>query len=227
MLDLSQLMEALRVDIVKVAQLERDRIDLLNSAGHPALKDEQDRDLMNDIKRRRSRIARLLNDFVAFPPFHVRHAPFLEAFGNQGGVDASVFIMTKFPDSTRPALTDPQLQNVVDVVRAAVAANGHVPRVASDQAYHAQLWDNVELHLLGCRQGIAIVEDKVLPELNPNVAMEWGWMRGLGRRVLYLVEKDFQKARADWSGLIESPFDWADPAPGIEAAVKAFLAPQP
>ena len=52
-------------------------------------------------------------------------------------------------------------------------------------------------------------------------------MRGLGRRVLYLVEKDFQKARADWGGLIESPFDWADPAPGIDAAVKAFLAPAP
>jgi hypothetical protein len=45
--------------------------------------------------------------------------------------------------------------------------------------------------------------------------------------VLYLVEKDFVKARADWSGLIESSFDWGNPVPGIDAAVKAFLAPNP
>jgi hypothetical protein len=225
MLNLAELTEALRQDIVKVWQLEQDRVDLLNRPGNPALKDEQAQDLQDDIERRRKRIDRLLNEFVAFPPFHVRHAPFLNDFAAKGGVDKSVFIMTKFPDPKKPAVTDPQLQKVVDAVRAAVVANGYVPRVASDQAYHAQLWDNVELHLLACRQGIAIVEDKVLPELNPNVAMEWGWMRGLGRRVLYLVEKDFQKARADWSGLIESPFDWANPAPEIDVAVKNFLAP--
>ena len=51
-------------------------------------------------------------------------------------------------------------------------------------------------------------------------------MRGMGRRVLYIVEKDFQKTRADWSGLIESNFDWANPMPGIHAAVNAFLAPK-
>jgi hypothetical protein len=33
--------------------------------------------------------------------------------------------------------------------------------------------------------------------------MEWGWMRGMGRDVLYLVEKDFKKQRADRGGLID------------------------
>ena len=51
----------------------------------------------------------------------------------------------------------------------------------------------------------AMVEDKYAPELNPNVAMEWGWMRGLGRRVLYLVEQTFTKKRADWSGSSRHP----------------------
>jgi hypothetical protein len=80
--------------------------------------------------------------------------------------------------------------------------------------------------LLGCKRGIAIVEDKYLPELNPNVAMEWGWMRGMGRNVLYLVEKEFKRQRADWGGLIEAPFDWANPKLGIEKGVRDWLKAQ-
>jgi hypothetical protein len=85
------------------------------------------------------------------------------------------------------------------------------------------LWDNVELHLLGCSRGVAIVEDKYTKELNPNVAMEWGWMVGMGRRVLYLVEKSFKHARADWGGLIKEEFDWEKPADDIKQAVHKFL----
>ena len=62
--------------------------------------------------------------------------------------------------------------------------------------------------MLGCHRGIAIVEDKYRKELNPNVAMEWGWMRGFRRPVLFLVEASFESARADWSGLISSEFTW-------------------
>lgn len=73
---------------------------------------------------------------------------------------------------------DVQLEAVIQAVRDAVEGCGYIPRIARDNQYHPILWDNVELYLLGCRRGIAIVEDKYLPELNPNVAMEWGWMRG-------------------------------------------------
>ncbi|TMQ18809.1 MAG: hypothetical protein E6J91_07250 [Deltaproteobacteria bacterium] len=131
--------------------------------------------------------------------------------------------MTKFPDLKKPTPADVELQAVIDAVRGAVQQRGYVPRIASDNEYHSILWDNVELYLLGCKRGIAIVEDRYLPELNPNVAMEWGWMRGMGRNVLYLVEKTFKKTRADWGGLIEHSFDWANPAPDINAGVEAWL----
>jgi hypothetical protein len=88
-----------------------------------------------------------------------------------------------------------------------------VARIARDNEYHGLLWDNVELHLLGCKRGIAILEDK--------------WMRGMGRHVLYLVEKDFNSRRADWSGLIERQFEWANPVPGIKAAVEDWLKKAP
>jgi hypothetical protein len=53
--------------------------------------------------------------------------------------------------------------------------------------------------------------------------MEWGWMRGVDRTVLFLVEKSFDKNRADLSGLISAPFDWDNPEADIESAVKNFL----
>ena len=75
--------------------------------------------------------------------------------------------------------------------------------------------------------GIAIVEDKYIPELNPNVAIEWGWMTGMGREVLYLREEGFDHERADWSGLINYTFEWKDPKKGIESAVTKFLPKRP
>jgi hypothetical protein len=223
MIDLTNALEALRLDILKVAQLERDRLELLNSPLNPAMRDEQDRDLQNDIERRRARLTRVLTELISFPPYHRRHEQLLADFHSVANFDKSVFIMTKFPDPKKPAAITTQLATVIQAVRDAVTAAGYQPRVATDKPYHPILWDNVELYLLGCRRGIAIVEDKYLPELNPNVAMEWGWMRGMGRSVLYLVEKDFKSARADWSGLIENQFDWADPLTDIQASVTTWL----
>jgi hypothetical protein len=224
--DLPKLASNLRFDFLKIADLERERAEVLNSDRPPAMKDEDARQLEHEIARRSERIRRQLEEFAHFPHWHGRHAQVLDDFSKNGTFEDSVFIMTKYPDPQNPAVTDPQLKKVVDAVIQAVSANKYVPRVASDQDYHAQLWDNVELHLLGCRRGIAIVQDKVKEELNPNVAIEWGWMLGLDRKVLYLVEKDFKRERADWKGMTKYEFDWTNPAPGIDAAVKKFLPPK-
>ena len=89
--------------------------------------------------------------------------------------------------------------------------------------YHQGLWDNVELHLLGCKQGIAIVEDRYLDELNPNVTMEWGWMRGMGKSVLFLIEDGFTNSRADVGGLIEEAFSWRNPGARTPSIVRTWL----
>jgi hypothetical protein len=59
------------------------------------------------------------------------------------------------------------------------------------------------------------------------VAIEWGWMTGMGRDVLYLREQGFEHERADWTGLTHYPFEWANPKPGIELAVNKFLPQRP
>jgi hypothetical protein len=223
MLDFENALAALRLDILKIDQLERDRIELLHAPLNPARKDEREAQLKKDIERQRGWLLDVLHEVVDFPPQHSRHENLLDLFHLDASYDKSVFVMTKFPDPAKPAPVDAQLEAVIKAVRDAVTGCGYEARLANDKVFHPILWDNVELYLLGCNRGIAIVEDKYLPELNPNVAMEWGWMRGMGRNVLYLVEKDFKKGRADWGGLIESRFDWANPVPDIEAGIKAWL----
>jgi hypothetical protein len=168
------------------------------------------------------RVGDELQRLVDFPPRHIRHFPLLQAFWDDGSYERSVFVMTKFPDPGGNPKT-PELERVIKAVKSAVDASGFTPRVAQfPRNYHPGLWDSVELHLLGCRQGIAIVEDCYLPELNPNVAMEWGWMRGMGKPILFLIEEGFGHFRADLGDLLKEQFSWADPGPSINAAVSGL-----
>jgi hypothetical protein len=205
------------------ARLEQDRHDVLNSPLPQGLKDEQDVDLKQQIARMVRRKIEILTRFALFPPHHERHQKLLDAFHQVAPFEKSVFVMTKYPDQKSTGLLDTQLGAVIKAVCDAVERCQFAPRLAWEKDYHAGLWDNVELYLLGCHRGIAIVEGRYKPELNPNVAMEWGWMRGLGRNVLYLVEETFDQKRADWSGLIEHSFAWDDPVKDIPGAVHKWL----
>jgi hypothetical protein len=223
MMEIKDALVFLRDDFRNIAQLEQQRQEILNSTMPAAMKDDREKMLKEEIERRGSLLAKLLRELVDFPPHHVRHGPLLEQFYQAAAYEKSVFIMTKFPKTEQPGPEDLKLAEVIETVRTAVKNRGYVPRLASDRQYHPILWDNVELYLLGSQRAIAIMEDKCQPELNPNVAMEWGWMRGMGRNVLYLVEKDFHRNRADWDGLIKAQFDWAAPQASIAAATDGWF----
>lgn len=66
------------------------------------------------------------------------------------------------------------------------------------------------------------MEDKYRPELNPNVAMEWGWMRAMGKKILFLLEEEFNHGRADLVGLRSYRFNWNNPEVGIQAAIDSW-----
>lgn len=152
--------------------------------------DHRVQEMENEIRKREQDIRRDLQRLVASPPHHERHRQKLAAFYDtvpNSTFDTSVFIMTKFPQGRGKAAK--QLQRVIDAVKAGVAARGYVARIATEPKQHDWIWDNVELYLLGCAHGIAIIEDKFKKELNPNIAMEWGWMRAMDRPVLALKEK--------------------------------------
>lgn len=186
-------------------------------------KDEMQQMLEAQISKLEKYKTDILEELVRYPPKHDRHFQLLQAFHNDGAFEKSVFIMTKFPDMQNPQAVDQELIRVIQGVKDAITARGFIPRIANAKKYHAALWDNVELYLLGCERGVAIVEDKYRKELNPNVTMEWGWMRGMNREVLYLVENNFIGERADIVGLLKDSFDWANPEPGITNAMNAWL----
>jgi hypothetical protein len=205
----------------KAAQAEQQRVDLLKSNLPQDQKDDLDRDAQRAIAKYTAYKLDALALLLRYPPHHVGILTKLDEFLRDGAYDKSVFIMTKFPAAGKPA--DKDLARVIKSVCKAVTEAGFVPRIASQKIYHELLWQNVALYLLGCSRGIAIVESKHTEELNPNVAMEWGWMRAMGKRVLFLAEKSFDLRRADWAGLIEEQFQWEKPGPGIKPAVKRFL----
>ena len=68
-----------------------------------------------------------------------------------------------------------------------------------------------------------MVEDCYKKEFNPNVAKELGWMRAMGRNVLFLIEKKFKHLRADWGGLLSEEFDWSAPDGSIKKAIEKWL----
>jgi hypothetical protein len=161
---------------------------------------------------------------IKFPPRHIRHIGMLKEFWKDGSYDQSVFIMTKFPNENGDKTKNEELERVLNAITAAVKACDFTPRVARfPNNYHQNLWDNVELHMLGSSKGVAVVQDKYVDELNPNVMMEWGWMRGMGKRVFFLLERDFKNFRADLGGLLSERFSWDAPEPDITRGVRGFL----
>jgi hypothetical protein len=207
---------AIQAQRLEESQLRRE--SFLDEDGY----EDRKREIGDRIRQDRQRMIGILEQLERMPErHHMRHWNALVDFHKNGAFVDSVFVMTKFPDPTDPHGVE--LQAVIEAVLAGIAARGYKPRIANQQNYQRWLWDNVELYLLGCHRGIAIVEDRYAPELNPNVAMEWGWMYALGRDVLFLREKEFEHERADWTGLISESFDWLDPKPGVDAALARFL----
>jgi hypothetical protein len=162
-----------------------------------------------------------LENFLIYPPHLSTHFSKLEQFYDQADYVKSVFVMTKFPVAGH-SLND-ELMRVINAVRSAVRGCGYYPRVAFDVEYYERTWSNVELYMLGCSKGIAILEDRFTPEHNPNVAMEWGWMTAMHKEVFLLIDSKFEHYKADWMGLSEHRFSWEEPENDISAHIKNWL----
>jgi hypothetical protein len=190
----------------------------------PAAVDERI-DLMDrGIREIQDLIKGYLEQLISYPPHHERHAIKRAAFRERiGERQRTVFVMTKYPESD--GLADQELLRVIKTVTDAVRDCGFAACIAATNRFVPDLWENVELHLLESGRGIAVVEDIYRPELNPNVAFEWGWMRGMGKDVLYLGEQTFKHQRADWGGLIVDRFSWKEPEKTIPDAIRKWLQP--
>lgn len=132
--------------------------------------------------------------------------------------DRNVFVMMSFAGET-------SLTAVWSEIGAALEAHRMKALRADQKTYgqSRQIWDNLITYMHGCRHGIAVLEHETVDEFNPNVALEYGFMRALGKNVLLLKEKRFRKVRADILGTIWMEFDVTNLKESIRRAVDQWV----
>ena len=99
------------------------------------------------------------------------------------------------------------------------------PVRADDKMYmrDRNLWNNVCVYMICCKFGIAILEDRIADEFNPNVALEYGFMRALSKPVLLLADTGFRNLRADIIGTLREHFDITEIPRTIRPPVERWL----
>jgi hypothetical protein len=129
-------------------------------------------------------------------------------FCQESPFERNVFVMMKFPEKLKMSDRHVRLlEDIFDVVRAEAARHRLVARRADQKHYHDQLWENICVYVIGSKYGIAVLEDEVAAELNPNVALEYGFMKALDHPVALLQWSRFKHVRADLSGKLARTFD--------------------
>ena len=155
-----------------------------------------------------SHMEKRAKESLLLPPGYEHLASAVRRFHDDGPFEQSVFVMMKYPD---PATMKPNhcelLGDIWDTVSLTLSAYGLRARRADKKTYHEQIWENVCAYMIGCRYGLAILEDHVAKELNPNVALEYGFMKSLDRRVALVRDVNFKHDRGDLTGKLAKPFE--------------------
>jgi hypothetical protein len=158
------------------------------------------------VKMHLQRSAALLG--VVVPAGYEHLHPNVRRFCDDSPFERNVFIMMKFPDRTSMRVSHVRLLNEIwDAIRDEAARYGLTAHRADQRSYHDQLWENICVYIIGSKYGIAVLEDEVASELNPNVALEYGFMKALDHPVALLRSSTFQHGRADLSGKLAKEFD--------------------
>jgi hypothetical protein len=127
----------------------------------------------------------------------------------------NVFIMTPYHKA---------VAKIIEALEETLREVGLNPLRADGKNYlkDRNLWHNVCVYMLCCGTGVAVLETHARREFNPNVALEYGFMRALDKRVLLLTEKNFKAIRADIGGVVRESFDARRPQ-SVAAAVRRWL----
>jgi len=160
---------------------------------------------------------------IVIPPGHNKLIAPLEAFLADNSklcedYYKNVFIMTRFQPGNKT------LEAIDKTLRDSLRLRGLVGHRADDRCYPTDrnLWDNVCTYMVGCKYGVAVLENILQDEFNPNVALEYGFMRALGKSTLLLKEKRMAP-RADILGTLWEEFDILDIEGTIKSAVNRWL----
>jgi protein-tyrosine-phosphatase len=78
---------------------------------------------------------------------------------------------------------------------------------ADQKAYSDSLWTNVRHYLDACDLGVAVFEQVIETDYNPNVSLEIGYMLANNKRLLLLKEKSLPRLHSDLIGHLYKEFD--------------------
>jgi hypothetical protein len=150
------------------------------------------------------------NDFAHLSSF------LSEFFQDHPDYDRNVFVMMRFRDN----------QHLSDIFKAIESTLQHygLKALRSDHRdYTGELWTNVCVYMLGCKYGIAVFEEIEEREINPNIALELGFMMATGKRCLILKDQAMPRVPSDIVGKLYKPFDTRNISRSVPKEVISWL----
>jgi hypothetical protein len=129
--------------------------------------------------------------------------PMLDAFsGDHPRFERNVFIAMRFRGTE-------QFVEIDRALRESFAKYGLTGLRADDKMYavDGDLWNNVCVYMMGCKYAVCVFEEIDEREFNPNVGIEYGFLRAMNRQVLLLKEQRVPTMPTDMIGKMYRSFD--------------------
>lgn len=161
----------------------------------------------------------LIGDFIIPPGYLFLADECKRFFEDHPDYNKNIFIMTRFVSENR------LLEELDNELRSVIREHNLNPIRADDKMYlrDRNLWNNICVYMICSKYGIAILEDRIRDEFNPNVALEYGFMRALNKPALLLADTGFRNLRADIIGTLREPFDITDIRNTIRTPIETWL----
>lgn len=146
----------------------------------------------------------------------------IQAFKSEHDSSKTIFVMMKFAEGNTKK--NKKLENLFSIIKLELDKYNLEAVRADEKTYSATqyLWDNLQIYLNGCNYGIAVLENVYLDEMNPNVALEYGYMLAQRKQILLLKEKSFLNIRADILGKLWKEFE-IDKKESIQKAIQNWM----
>jgi hypothetical protein len=144
--------------------------------------------------------------------------PSLDVFStDHSDFSKNVFIAMRF----RPGK---QFLEIHEAVKSGLAKYGLNGLRSDDKTYPSDgdLWTNICVYMMGCKFGVCIFEEIDEREFNPNVPLEYGFMRAMNRQVLLLKDIRMPKMPSDMTGKLYRSFDTYNITPTIHEQVSQW-----
>ena len=127
----------------------------------------------------------------------------LDAFsGDHPSYERNVFIAMRFRGTE-------QFVEIDRALRESFAKYSLTGLRADDRMYavDGDLWNNVCVYMMGCKYAVCVFEEIDEREFNPNVGIEYGFLRAMNRQVLLLKEQRVRTMPTDMVGKMYRSFD--------------------